>query len=290
MKNSFKYFNNFVEKLHYDKSPTPAKSPLKVVNVGLDSKVSTLANTASLEERIKTGTFQNKALNQLTIKDSSQNQTYRNHQEISKNGVSNTDRYEEVFRLRKEILDFRDKEKRYIGKIHDLEKENTRLLGLIRQNERDFNEKIQQKQSEKQEILKKYTELKVNIEHNPIKMEDQGDEEIALSRIINELNNKINEIEKNAIYLIKEKKTGKENVLGDETLIKSHENSIKKCKEMEFIIFHLHKENLHLKQYANFYWDSKQEKFENSEEPIEIMNMPIPGSLKIMDLAKKNHR
>ncbi len=298
MKNSFKYFNTFVEKIH-DKSPTPSKSPLKIVNGGLDSKTSTLANTLSLEERIKAGSFQTKMMNQLGIKDTNHNHigsNSKNSQETARNGGSYTERYEEIFKLKKELSDSKEKEKKYMGKIFDLEKENVRLLELIRMNERDFNERILQRQSEKQEILKKYNELRSNYEQNATKNErlafteeKKEENEMLLARIVNELNFKMLEIEKNAMFIIKEKRIGKENIVGEENLIKSNENFVRKCKEMEFVIFHLHNENKHLKQYVYSYSDPRKETKENGEN-LENGNLPLPSTLKILELVKKGKR
>ena len=296
MKNSFKYFNNFVEKIH-DKTPTPSKSPLKVLNGGVDSKVSTLANTASLEERIKAGSFQNKMMSQLGLKDGNQNQNilvFKNNQEINRINNIHGDRYDEPFKLKKELLEYKEKEKRYIGKISDLERENARLLDLIRQNEREFNEKIMQKQFEKQEILKKYNELKMNLEQSQLKNEKvyfcdekNEDDTLLLGKIIAELTNKMLEIEKNALIMIKEKKSGKENInTNDESLMKTNENWMRKCKEMEFISFHLHNENKHLKQYINSFSDHSKEKSENIDVG-ENNSLPLPSSLKILEIAKK---
>ena len=288
MKNSFKYFNNPVEKVP-DKSPTPSKSPLKILNGGVDSKVTTLANTASLEERIKSGNFQSKMMSQMGLREINPNQTIKPQYEVLRNGVNGNNEKEEVFRLKKEVIDFREREKRYMSKILELEKENGRLVDLIRQNERDFKEKMGQSQAERQDILKKYSDLKVSYEQNILKIDRRSDEETDfVMRLVVELNNKMAEIEKNALLAIKDRKTGKENGY-DENLLKSNETWVRKCKEMEFVIFHLHNENKHLKQYISCYWENKQEENENVENP-EIVNLPLPSNLKIIELAKKANR
>lgn len=287
MKNSFKYFNNPIEKVP-DKSPTPSKSPLKIMSSGIDSKATTLANTASLEERIKSGSFQNKVMSQMGLREINQNQTFKPQYEGLKTGLLVNEK-EEVFKLKKEIMDFREREKRYMGKILELEKENGRLVDLIRQNEREFKEKMGQNQSERQEIIKRYNDLKLNHEQNLLKIDRKTDEDSDfVMKLVVELNNKMAEIEKNAVQAIKERKIGKENG-GDENMLKANEAWVRKCKEMEFVIFHLHNENKHLKQYISCYWEHKQEENENVENP-EIVNLPLPSNLKIIELAKKANR
>ena len=283
MKNSFKYFNNPIEKV-----PTPSKSPLKIMSGGVDSKATTLANTASLEERIKSGSFQNKVMSQMGLREINQNQAFKPQYEVLKSGLLVNEK-EEVFKLKKEIMDFREREKRYMGKILELEKENGRLVDLIRQNEREFKEKMGQNQSERQEIIKKYNDLKLNHEQNLLKIDRKTDEDSDfVIKLVVELNNKMAEIEKSAVQAIKERKIGKENG-GDENMLKSNEVWVRKCKEMEFVIFHLHNENKHLKQYISCYWEHKQEENENVENP-EIVNLPLPSNLKIIELAKKANR
>ena len=77
--------------------------------------------------------------------------------------------------------------------------------------------------------------------------------------------------------------------MGEENLLKSNEAWIRKCKEMEFVVFHLHNENKHLKQYISCYWENKQEEKENVENP-EMVNLPLPSNLKIIELAEKVNR
>lgn len=281
MKNSFKYFNNFVEKIH-DKATTPSKSPLKMATPTLDSKVSTLANTASLEDKTRSVLSQNKISSKETTL-----QSYRNNNVDTQKNNTN-DRYEETFRLRKELLDYKEKEKRYLTKIHELERENIRLLDLIKANERDFSEKNALFLQEKQEYIKKYNEIKINFEKNQQisnAREERQQDALIVTNIITELHNKLKEIEKNAMALAKERKiNNKENVYMEENFNKTNENLIKKCKEMEFVMFHLHNENLFLKQYFSSFYSTKK----NNPEVIEkTQDSPLPSSLKILDLMKK---
>lgn len=289
MKSSFKYFNNFMEKTP-DKSLTPSKSPLKIQTI--DSKVSTLVNTASLEEKVRMVSYQNKIPSHAGLKEINQNQALRPQNDISRTTGSLTEKNDEIFRLRKEILDFKEKEKRYMGKILELEKENSRLIEMTRQNEREFGQRIVQNQSEKQEILKKYNDLKASVEQSNIKNERRNsyDDTDVLLKLILDLNQKMVEIEKNAVLIMKEKRSGKENQsIMEENIAKSNDVWVRKCKEMEFVIFHLHNENKHLKQYISCYWENKQEENENVENN-ETAHLPLPSNLKIIEMAKKiNH-
>lgn len=281
MKNSFKYFNNFVEKIH-DKTTTPSKSPLKMVSPTLDSKVSTLANTASLEDKTRSVLSQNKINSKETTL-----QSYRNNN-VDTQKTNTNDRYEETFRLRKELLDYKEKEKRYITKIHELERENIRLLDIIKANERDYSEKNALFLQEKQEYQRKYNEIKINFEKNQqisTAREEKQQDALIVASIIAELDNKLKEIEKNAFALAKEKKTNnKENVFMEENFNKTNENLLKKCKEMEFVIFHLHNENLFLKQYFSSLYSTQKA---NPEIIEKTQDSPLPSSLKILDLMKK---
>lgn len=87
-----------------------------------------------------------------------------------------------------------------------MEKENIRLLDLIRENEKEFNSKIARYHQEKQEVLRQYQEMKTNLDKSP---KTPKQDSLFLANLVTELYNKIHEIEKNAVLIIKEKKNGK---------------------------------------------------------------------------------
>lgn len=70
-------------------------------------------------------------------------------------------------------------------------------------------------------------------------------------------------------------------------MIKTNEMLLRKCKEMEFVIFHLHNENKHLKQHFSSYCDRPLLNSEYGQKNNDIQQSPLPSSLKILDLMKK---